>query len=357
MVESKPDPAVFDAILELGQKSQSVSRPNPWVGAAVVSDHGVVSLGATEGPGERHAEVVALDLAGDRANGATMYVTLEPCAHFGKTPPCAERIAKEGVREVVVGTLDPDPKVSGKGVSYLINAGISVKVISDDYRVVHGLRQYVKQRSVGEPWVVLKLAITIDGKVAAKDGSSKWITGPKARHDVHKLRANSDVIVVGANTVRVDDPSLTARDVDGVALTRQPKRVVLGTIPADAKVLPAESYMGSFKDLLLRLGQEEALQVLVEGGPKVAYDLHARGLLDEYVFYIAPMLGLGGSRDAFDGGVALSIDGFWRSSFETVDRLDADLRVSLLSVGARDLLDNHISWSRRLAQELGAEIV
>ena len=357
MAQSIPDPVVLDAILELSFKSQGVARPNPWVGAAVVCDKEIVSLGATEGPGDRHAEVVALDLAQSRAKGSTMYVTLEPCAHFGKTPPCAERIAKEGVKEVVVGTLDPDPKVSGRGVSYLIDAGVSVKVISNNQGVIHGLRQYIKQRSVGEPWVVLKLAMTLDGKVAAKDGSSKWITGSEARRDVHNLRANSDVIVVGANTVRVDDPSLTARDAAGVAYSRQPKRVVLGAIPEGAKVLPAKSVTGSFKDLLLDLGQEDVIQVLVEGGPKVAYDLHSKGLVDEYVFYIAPMLGLSGSKDAFDGGAAVSIDEFWRSSFETVDRLDGDLRVSLLHGKAKDLLENHTSWSHSLAQELGVEIV
>ncbi len=351
------DSLVMDEILEMSLTSVSISRPNPWVGAAVVVDGKVISLGGTKELGDRHAEVVALDSVVGRAQGSTMYVTLEPCAHFGRTPPCAERIVRDGVKETVIGTLDPDAKVSGKGVAYLMNAGVKVKVLSQSRPVVYGLRQYVKHRTIGEPWVVLKLATTLDGKVAAKDGSSKWITSPESRYDAHLLRSNSDVIVVGANTVRVDDPSLTARNSDGSEMRRQPKRIVLGTVPDGAKVVPAESYVGEFSELLERLGREEVLQVLVEGGPKVAYDLHVKNLVDEYVFYIAPTLGLGGAKDAFDGLGGASIDDFWRSSFETVDRLGRDLRVSMLSNRAKDLLDNHMNWSRRVAQELGAELV
>ena len=204
------------------------SRPNPWVGAVVVTSSGEVFTGATLEPGNAHAEVVALNAAGKKAVGATLYSTLEPCSHTGRTGPCTSAIFEAGVKRVVVGTLDPDTKVAGSGVQQLRNAGLTVDVGVLEHEVRAQLAPYLHHRSTGRPFVVLKMASTIDGRIAATDGSSKWITGETARKRVHQLRAESDAIVVGAGTVRADNPSLTVRDVHGPS----PRRIVLGTIDA-----------------------------------------------------------------------------------------------------------------------------
>jgi diaminohydroxyphosphoribosylaminopyrimidine deaminase/5-amino-6-(5-phosphoribosylamino)uracil reductase len=350
---------VFTEALRKSFTAVRSARPNPWVGAALAFGSEVVSVGATEGPGGRHAEIVAFDEAlsnGVSPKGATLYVTLEPCAHFGRTPPCTSRIVKEGVEEVVIGTLDPDPKVRGLGVQALLEAGVAVKVLKDSYEVIFGLRPYIKQRYQGRPWVVLKLAITLDGKVAARDGSSKWITGVEARRDAHLIRERSEAIVVGANTVRLDNPSLRARNAADEDLVFQPRRIVLGDIPDDAKVLPAESYKGDLEVLLRRLGTEEVMQVLFEGGPSVAYSLHAEGLVDEYVFYIAPALGLGGAIDAFSGGEGRTVADFWRSSYEMVKQLGDDIKVTLLADSSRKMLLDHLSFSLSTVEKLGGKL-
>lgn len=207
------------------------SRPNPWVGAVVVAQNGEVFTGATLEPGNAHAEIVALNAAAHHASGATLFSTLEPCNHTGRTGPCTQAIIDAGVSRVVVGTLDPDSKVSGSGVQHLRDAGLTVDVGILEQEVKQQLAAYLHHRATGRPFVVLKMASTIDGRIAATDGSSKWITGETARKRVHQLRAESDAIVVGAGTVRADDPSLTVRDADGPS----PRRIVLGTIDASAK--------------------------------------------------------------------------------------------------------------------------
>ena len=200
----------------LGQRVRTETSPNPWVGAVVVpAGDQPAAEGATRPPGGPHAEVVALDLAGASARGATVYVTLEPCSHYGRTPPCTDALIAAGVRRVVVGIVDPDPLVSGRGLARLRDAGIEVEVGVLAAEVEASLRPYLAHRRRGRPWVVLKLAATLDGRIAAPDRSSRWITGPAARRDVHQLRAESDAILVGAGTVRADDPALTVRDVPG----------------------------------------------------------------------------------------------------------------------------------------------
>jgi diaminohydroxyphosphoribosylaminopyrimidine deaminase/5-amino-6-(5-phosphoribosylamino)uracil reductase len=282
--------------------------------------------GATQPPGGPHAEIVALDQAGDAARGATMVVTLEPCAHHGRTPPCVDAIIGAGIARVVVGIEDPDPNVRGKGIARLREAGIDVEVgvLADEVRIQ--LAPYLKHRRTGRPWLVLKLAASADGRTAAPDGSSQWITGAEARADAHRLRAESDAVIVGAGTVRADDPSLTVRHVEG----RDPLRVVLGKAPPDAKVHPAVELEGDLDDVLDELGRRGVLQAVVEGGPTVAGAFHRAGLVDRYVLYLAPAL-FGGDdgRPLFAGPGAPTIDDVWRGRITTVERLGDDLKLEL----------------------------
>ncbi|MEO6628958.1 MAG: bifunctional diaminohydroxyphosphoribosylaminopyrimidine deaminase/5-amino-6-(5-phosphoribosylamino)uracil reductase RibD, partial [Aquihabitans sp.] len=242
------------------------TAPNPWVGCVIEAADGRRFEGATEPPGGRHAEVVALDAAGPAAAGATAWVTLEPCAHTGRTGPCAQALIDAGIARVVVALEDPDPRVSGRGMAALRAAGVAVEVGVEADAVRAQLTPYLKHRTTGHPFVILKLAISLDGRIAAPDGTSQWITGGAARADSHQLRAESDAILVGAGTVRADDPSLTVRNVEGP----NPLRVVLGRAPAGAKVLPALEFQGELADLLDDLGNRGIIQVLVEGGATVA---------------------------------------------------------------------------------------
>ncbi len=313
----------------LGRSVRRRSSPNPWVGCVVVPDGGGPAFeGATEPPGGRHAEAVALALAGEAARGATVYVSLEPCAHHGRTPPCADALVAAGVARVVVATEDPDLRVSGRGIERLRAAGIDVEVGVGRAGAEELLAPYLKQRRTGRPWVVLKLAATLDGRTAAPDGTSRWITGPAARADVHALRAESDAVAVGAGTVRSDDPSLTVRDVEG----RDPLRVVLGRVPPGAAVAPALEHVGPLEDLLDELGRREVLQLLVEGGPEVAHSFHAAGLVDRYVVYVAPAL-LGGDDGSplLRGPGAPSMADVWRGRLGEVRVLGGDVRIDVLA--------------------------
>ncbi len=202
--------------VEAAERVRGRTAPNPWVGAVLVvpgDSHAPTTwfVGATARPGGPHAEVTALNAAGDRARGGTLYVTLEPCAHHGRTPPCTVAVLEAGVARVVVGMVDPDPLVDGRGVEVLRSAGVEVEVGVAADVVGEQLAPYAAHRRTGRPWVVLKLAATLDGRIAAPDGSSRWITGEAARRDAHRLRAVSDAVIVGAGTVRADDPSLTVR--------------------------------------------------------------------------------------------------------------------------------------------------
>jgi diaminohydroxyphosphoribosylaminopyrimidine deaminase/5-amino-6-(5-phosphoribosylamino)uracil reductase len=284
--------------------------------------------GATAPPGGPHAEVTALAHAGQAARGATLYATLEPCAHQGRTPPCVDAIIEAGIARVVIGIEDPDRRVAGRGVAALRAAGIEVTegVAADE--VAEQLAPYVKHRSTGRPWVVLKMAASLDGRTAAPDGTSRWITGEVARRDVHRLRAHSDAVLVGAGTVRADDPELTVRL--GDADDAQPLRVVLGKAPEGAKVHPALELEGDLRAVLDELGRLGVLQLLVEGGATVAHDFHAAGLVDRYVLYLAPVL-FGGddARPLFAGPGAGTLEDVWRGRLVSVEQLGEDLRVEV----------------------------
>lgn len=310
------------------------TSPNPWVGAVVRGSDGQIYEGATMEPGEAHAEVVALRAAGDAARGGTLFVTLEPCSHHGRTPPCVDAVIDAGVERVVIAIEDPDERVNGTGIARLRDAGINVETGLYAERVRAQLAPYIKHRTTGRPYVVLKLAASVDGFTAAPDGSSQWITGPAARADGHRIRAESDAIIVGAGTVRRDDPSLTVRDYTPPVLpgsgSVDPVRVILGSVPEDAKVRPCREMRGELTDILDELGRDGVLQVLVEGGAKVAGDFHRLGLVDRYVLYIAPAL-FGGSdaRGLFTGLGAYTIDDVWRGRFDVVERVGDDIRLEL----------------------------
>lgn len=303
------------------------TAPNPWVGCVIVPPDGQpAAIGATEPPGGPHAEAVALELAGASARGSTAYVTLEPCSHHGRTPPCADALIAAGVARVVIGVTDPDPRVAGRGIDRLTAAGVEVTAGVRAAQVAEDLAPYLTHRSTGRPLVVLKLAATLDGRIAAPDGSSRWITGPQARLDVHRLRVESGAIAVGAGTVRADDPALTTRGVDGA----DPLRVVLGAIPEGARVAPALAHSGPLPELLDELGRRGVLQLLVEGGAGVARAFHAAGLVDRYVLYLAPAL-LGGDDGLglFAGPGAATMADAWRGRIASVTRLGDDLRIDL----------------------------
>lgn len=289
--------ALMSHAVRIADTARRHAHPNPWVGAVIECVDGQIFDGVTQPPGGPHAEVVALRAATDAGAstvGATLYSTLEPCNHTGRTGPCTEAIIAAGIATVVVGITDPDPKVSGTGIAKLENAGINVLVgVSADF-ISRQLTPYVHHRTSGRPYVVLKMATTLDARTVAP-GTDRWITGEQARRRVHELRAESDAIVVGARTVLDDDPELTVRHVDGAS----PRRIVLSRttpIPATARIHPCTVWNKDVETLLDILGRDGVMQVMVEGGATVATEFHSRGLVDEYVFHIAPVVN--GSSEA-----------------------------------------------------------
>lgn len=310
---------------------RSTTSPNPWVGCVIEAPDGRVWHGATEPPGGPHAEAVALAKAGTGAEGATLWTTLEPCSHHGRTPPCADAIVAAGVARVVIAIEDPDDHVRGRGAERLRAAGVEVEVGVHAEAVTAQLAPYLKHRRTGRPFVVLKLAASLDGRTAAPDGSSRWITGPGARADAHRLRAESDAVIVGAGTVRADDPALTVRHTRG----RDPLRVVLGEAPPDAKVHPALERSGDLGAVLDELGGRGVVQAMVEGGATVAGAFHRAGLVDRYVVYLAPALFGGDDGSGLFAGAGIpTIDDLWRGRIASVDRLGDDLRVDVVPSAA-----------------------
>ena len=310
-----------------GDKARFHAPPNPWVGALVVREGIIVAAGHTQAPGDSHAEVEALRHAGDAARGATMVVTLEPCCHVGRTGPCVEALIAAGVSRVVVGTLDPDPRVAGRGVAALRAAGVDVEVGVHIEAVRAQLAPYLWHRVTGRPYVVLKVAATLDGMVAMADHSSQWITSAESRREVHLLRAQSQAIIVGASTVRHDDPALTARLGD---VTLEPLRVVLGEAPAGARVRPCWERQGELGPVLDELGEHDILQVLVEGGAAVASAFLEARLVNHVVWFVAPALaGSSAGRGALADLSTASIETLRRARFSDVRRVGEDVRMDL----------------------------
>lgn len=313
--------------LAAADSARLLAAPNPWVGAALETARGSFHLGATEAPGGDHAEIVALRSAGEAAQGATLATTLEPCSHVGRTGACVEAIIEAGVSRVIVGVIDPDQQVDGAGVDRLRAAGIDVVVGVRATEVADQLAPYLHHRRTGRPYVVVKLASTVDGRTAAPDASSKWITGVEARADGHRLRAESQAILVGSGTVRADDPALTTRMVDGPS----PRRIVLGSAPPDAKVHPCLEWRGEIGGLLDQLGQDGVLQLMIEGGPNTIAQFHAEHLVDRYVLYVAPaMFGGDDAKPMFSGTGAPTIETLSRGRFVSVRNVGADLRLDVV---------------------------
>ncbi len=326
------DEALMARAVRRAEHSRLLSPPNPWVGAVLVAADGTSYEGGTQRPGQRHAERVVLDAAGSRAQGATLYTTLEPCNFTGLTGPCSNAVIEAGVGRVVVGVEDPDIRVAGHGVAAMRQAGIDVEVGVGSSAVVAQLKPYLHHRKTGRPWVVLKMAATLDGRTAASDGTSQWITGPEARADAHLIRAKSDAILVGAGTVRADNPRLNVRDVlasDGQP-PREPLRVVLGKAPPQAAVHPCLEMSGDLGSVLDDLGARGIVQLMVEGGAAVAGDFHRAGFVDSYVVYLAPAI-MGGDDGTplFRGRGASSIAELVRGQIVDHTMVGSDLRITV----------------------------
>jgi diaminohydroxyphosphoribosylaminopyrimidine deaminase / 5-amino-6-(5-phosphoribosylamino)uracil reductase len=276
--------AHLERALELAERGRGTTRPNPVVGAVLAHDGDIVGEGWHERAGRPHAEVVALEAAGPRARGATLYTSLEPCTHHGRTPPCVEAILTAGVTRVVVGTPDPNPEV--QGIERLTAAGIAVELADGDlaFRARVQNEAWRTWMALGRPFVTYKAAATLDGRMTVP--GSRWVSGEASRRVVHELRAASDAVAVGMGTVRADDPKLTARD---VGAERQPRRVAFGRGP-----LPEGSELellsGPLEDELARLAREGVQSLLLEGGATLAAAYLAADLVDKLLLFIAPRL-------------------------------------------------------------------
>ncbi|WP_406816022.1 bifunctional diaminohydroxyphosphoribosylaminopyrimidine deaminase/5-amino-6-(5-phosphoribosylamino)uracil reductase RibD [Mycobacterium sp. M23085] len=333
-----PGDSLDDAMrlaIEQSNHVKGTTYPNPPVGAVILDAGGdVVGVGATEPAGGDHAEILALRRAGELAAGGTAVVTLEPCNHYGRTPPCVNALLDAKVGTVVYAVADPNPEAAG-GAARLEEAGVTVRsgVLADE--VTGGpLREWLHKQRTGLPHLTWKYASSFDGRSAAADGSSQWISSEASRADLHRRRAAADAIVVGTGTVLADDPALTARLPDGSLADRQPLRVVVGMreIPSEAKVLNDDS-----RTMLIRTHDPmevlkavaDRTDVLLEGGPTLAGAFLRAGVVNRILAYVAPTL-LGGPVTAVDDVGVSTIARALRWQFDGVDRVGPDLLVSLV---------------------------
>ena len=343
--------------LQLAERGLWTTSPNPRVGCVLLKDGVVVGEGWHEKAGEPHAEVHALRAAGDKARGATAYVTLEPCSHFGRTPPCAEALIGAGVARVVAAMTDPNPLVAGKGLAMLQAAGIETAsgLLENEARELN--IGFVSRMTRGRPWLRLKAAASLDGKTALNNGVSQWITGPEARRDGHRWRARACAVLTGIGTVRDDDPQLSVRDVE---TTRQPLRVVvdsrletpltarilqggpvliagavdspekaalLRSTGAEVVILPNASGKVELKDLLDELGRRGINEVHAEAGFKLNGSLLREGLVDELLLYLAPCLIGHDASGLFNLPELLSLDGKRQVKIRDLRQLGEDIRL------------------------------
>jgi diaminohydroxyphosphoribosylaminopyrimidine deaminase / 5-amino-6-(5-phosphoribosylamino)uracil reductase len=350
--------------IELAGRARGQTSPNPIVGAVVVKDGRVIGEGITQPPGESHAEVMALEEAAGRTAGATMYISLEPCCHHGRTPPCTDAIVSAGITRVVIASDDPTPKAAGRGPGILRDEGLRVDFV--DGHIAEAARMlnqpFRKHARTGRPLVVFKSGMTLDGKVATRTGDSQWISGEASRARAHRWRAESDAVAVGIGTALMDDPRLTAR-IEGVA--RQPRRVVFDSearLPLDSQLvrgvadLPlivvcsraaartsVEALVSAGVDVITSTGENEAARVenaldelgareiqslLLEGGPHLAGAFLEAGEIDEARMFIAPlMLGGATAKTAVEGiGVGEIAAGSRALAIET-ERIEDDVLV------------------------------
>jgi diaminohydroxyphosphoribosylaminopyrimidine deaminase / 5-amino-6-(5-phosphoribosylamino)uracil reductase len=327
--------AAMAAAVEQAEKVKGTTYPNPPVGAVILDGDGAIAgVGATEPPGGPHAEVLALRRAGNRAAGGTAVVTLEPCNHVGRTPPCVDALLAAGVANVAFAVADPNPVAAG-GAARLAAAGVHVTAgVSADAVAGGPLREWLHKMRTGKPHVTWKFAGSVDGRSAAADGSSQWITGEAARADVHRRRAAADAIVVGTGTVFADDPALTARRPDGSLTQHQPLRVVVGMreISSEATVLNDDS-----RTMVIRTRDpHEVVQALsdrtdvfIEGGPTLAGAFLRAGVVDRILAYVAPIL-LGGPVSVVDDVGVPTIAAAQRWRFDQVHPIGADVLLSLV---------------------------
>ena len=275
----------LDRALELAERGRGTTQPNPVVGAVLVRDGEIVGEGWHERKGEAHAEVNAIAAAGDRARGATLYVTLEPCAHVGSTPPCAQAVIDAGVAKVVVGTRDPSLDAAG-GLERLRDAGVETKLADGElgFQARQQNEAWLTWVTKRRPFVTYKAAMTLDGRLTLP--GSRWVSREESRRLVHELRAASDAVAVGMGTARADRPALTARD---VGAARQPRRLVFGSGPLPEGV-DLEVLSGPLEEELGRLAEEGVQSLLLEGGPTLATAFIEAGLIDKLFVFIAPKL-------------------------------------------------------------------
>jgi len=351
--------------LSLAKLALGLVSPNPAVGAVVVKDGEVVGQGYTQPPGSWHAEVMALKQAGEKAKGGVMYVTLEPCCHYGHTPPCTQAIIAAGISRVYLAMLDPNPLVSGRGADELEREGVKTYVGEHEEEAREINEAYIKFITTGMPLVTAKFAVSLDGKIATKNGDSQWISGSEARKYVHRLRYTADAIMAGANTVIADDPHLTCRyGGRGGKAKKQPLRVIVdgrGRTPATAQIfsepgkvllvvsklskpekrealaqvgaeileLPSEEGLVDLKRLLKVLAEREITSVLVEGGGILLGSLFDHELIDKVVAFIAPII-IGGeeAKTAVAGkGIDKVIDAI-KLEHVSVEKFGEDLMIS-----------------------------
>ena len=346
-------------VFKLALKGSGKTSPNPMVGAILVKDGRIIAEGYHKGPGSPHAERMALDLAGAKSIGADLYVNLEPCFHYGRTPPCVDSVLGSGIKRIFISNYDPNPLVNGQSITKLRENGVEVftGILQDQgFKLNEVFFKYITSK---EPFVVLKSASSLDGKIATKTGESKWITGEKARNDGQSLRGKYDSILVGINTVIADDPMLTCR----LKGFRNPYRIILDSslrISKEAKILNLDdspektiifttdlasgekikeikkkarviSLVGKqiiLKEVLRRLAEMEICSVLVEGGSKIHGSFISEGLVDKYYLYYAPMLIGGENAPGFFGGTGMAELSECRNlKIEDIRRIDKDLRL------------------------------
>lgn len=353
---SPADQRYMERALALAEKCPYDTSPNPRVGCVIVKDGEIVGEGRTQVFGGPHAEPNALSQADDRASGSTIYVTLEPCAHFGKTPPCVDAVIAAAPGRVVVAMSDPNPKVAGKSLKLMRDHGIQVDVGLMEEQAKALNPGFIKRMQTGQPYVRCKMAMSLDGKTALASGESKWITGDAARADVQLWRARSDAIVTGIGTILADDPSMNARLADE---TRHPTRVIVDShlrTPAGAKMLslPGKTLIVTNSDsnhltnveelevvrlpqneigkvnlaaLLDDLVQRDYQEILVESGPTLAGKLLEQGLIDELIVYIAPVIFGSGARDAFSFGPIQNMAERIEFQIDSVTTIGEDIRI------------------------------
>jgi diaminohydroxyphosphoribosylaminopyrimidine deaminase / 5-amino-6-(5-phosphoribosylamino)uracil reductase len=327
--------AAMRSAIEQADRVKGSTYPNPPVGAVILDRDGeIAGVGGTQPPGGPHAEVMALRRAGERAAAGTAVVTLEPCNHYGRTPPCVDALLAARVSRVVYAVADPNAEAAG-GASRLAESGVDVQPGLLVDAVAGGpLREWLHKQRTGLPHVTWKFATSIDGRSAAADGTSQWITSEPARADVHRRRSTADAIIVGTGTVFVDDPLLTARLPDGTLAERQPLRVVVGEreISSEAKVLNDDT-----RTMVIRTHDphevikalSDRTDLLIEGGPTLAGAFLRAGVIDRILAYVAPIL-LGGPITAVDDVGVLSIAHAQRWRFDGLEPIGPDVLLSLV---------------------------